>query len=248
MQGQLLFARLWRIAAIAILSLTLTEWLPVVDEANPPVVAQIASTCAPLISATLVPIVGPNATPSDDDPFDLQFIETMIANHAAAISLANVALQFAQDSDVRRMSLRIAESQAGEIQLLLYWRSLWYPSAAQDTLPAGGRVGQSLATPCAADGEFDRVFLELMIAQHRAAIMLAQRALILAEHSEILDFARTIIDARGAEIAMMTGWLTEMNVTQPVGTRAPGHRQQHLREVGILIQSFILSRPEGKSW
>jgi uncharacterized protein (DUF305 family) len=116
------------------------------------------------------------------------------------------------------MSLRIAESQAGEIQLLLYWRSLWYPSAAQDTLPAGGRVGQSLATPCAADGEFDRVFLELMIAQHRAAIMLAQRALILAEHSEILDFARTIIDARGAEIAMMTGWLTEMNVTQPVGT------------------------------
>jgi uncharacterized protein (DUF305 family) len=48
--------------------------------------------------------------------------------------------------------------------------------------------------------------------------MLAQRALILAEHSEILDFARTIIDARGAEIAMMTGWLTEMDMTQPAGT------------------------------
>src|SRR5215204_4249858 len=65
------------------------------------------------------PIVPSNVA---HEPFDLWYIAQAIEGHSTTIAAASVGLQRAMNTDVLRMALSVAESQAGEIQLLKSWR------------------------------------------------------------------------------------------------------------------------------
>jgi uncharacterized protein (DUF305 family) len=166
-------------------------------------------------------------SPAAAAPNDLLLIDEMLANHAGAMTMANVALQRANDSRVRRIALRIAESHAGEIQLLRHWRDTRFPgaeptfylSAEQQDRPAPSPGDdRALAELCAARDNFDQIFLERMIDHHRSAIELAEHARKSAEHQEIVEFAIAIIAARTSEVAMMNQWLAEMGATPTAST------------------------------
>ena len=132
---------------------------------------------------------------------DQEIIDQMIELHARSIGVTSVGLQFAQDADVRRMALRVAEGQAGELQLLRYWRSIWFPDAPP------GPTALSTSTPCTA-GEFtDRSFLAAMIALHQQAIALAQTALAQSQRVDLVNIADAAITARTVELNMMLGWI-----------------------------------------
>ena len=73
------------------------------------------------------------------EPFDLFYIDRAIEGHSAAIVVASIGLQRAIDADVRRMALRVAESQAGEIQLLRSWKSAWYPDVLDSSTSPSDR-------------------------------------------------------------------------------------------------------------
>lgn len=58
----------------------------------------------------------------------------------------------------------------------------------------------------AADSTYEQRFIDMMVPHHQGAVMMAQDALQKATHPELKDFARSIIDAQGKEIAQMKSW------------------------------------------
>jgi uncharacterized protein (DUF305 family) len=54
--------------------------------------------------------------------------------------------------------------------------------------------------------EFDRAFITEMIAHHQGAIDMANLALTNANHQEIKDMAKAIINAQSTEISQMKNW------------------------------------------
>jgi uncharacterized protein (DUF305 family) len=58
-------------------------------------------------------------------------------------------------------------------------------------------------------GDFDKAFIDAMIPHHESAIEAATIALDKAEHQEILDVARAIIEAQQREIEEMMAWREE---------------------------------------
>jgi hypothetical protein len=57
--------------------------------------------------------------------------------------------------------------------------------------------------------EFDKVFLEEMIAHHQGAVNMASVVLRSAKHNELKTFAQSIIDAQSKEIATMEQWIKD---------------------------------------
>lgn len=152
------------------------------------------------IESTPVPIAG-----------DLPIIDAMLRQHAQAISLANRALQRAQDSRIRRMALRIAESHAGEIQLLRTWRSKWYPEAAplaQSATAPFDRLSQSCT-----GAAFDIAFLTLLLDDIQSEISSAQLASTTAEHGELRTFAASVLPVRTSEQHSIQSLLVELTAT-----------------------------------
>ncbi len=134
---------------------------------------------------------------------DLIILDSMLRQHARSMSLANDALQNAQDSQVRRLALRIAEGHAGEMQLLRSWRANWFPEAPP--IDSGQSTPADAAWPGAScSGQhFDRAFLTLLRAELQSEIEEARSAVASASHVELRDFARSLIDIRTAEISII---------------------------------------------
>ncbi len=54
--------------------------------------------------------------------------------------------------------------------------------------------------------EFDKAFIEHMIPHHQGAVEMAQLALENAEHQELKNLAKAIIEAQNTEINQMHNW------------------------------------------
>jgi uncharacterized protein (DUF305 family) len=57
--------------------------------------------------------------------------------------------------------------------------------------------------------EFDKLFIELMIAHHEGAIEMAGLARQNSQRAEIKDLAGEIVSAQTGEVIMMKGWLAD---------------------------------------
>ncbi len=64
---------------------------------------------------------------------------------------------------------------------------------------AGGLEGK-------AGAEFDRAFLDEMIVHHEGAVVMAELALLHAEHEEVKQLANAILAAQREEIRQMGAW------------------------------------------
>ncbi|MCA9858457.1 MAG: DUF305 domain-containing protein [Thermomicrobiales bacterium] len=145
---------------------------------------------------------------------DRSLIDAMIAGHTAAIAVANVGLERATDPQVYRMALRVAESQAGELQLLRHWRSVWFPSEPAVAAGWSNATAATIAFLCSAeDNSFDRIFFEQLIDHHTAAIATATQVHDQAQHQELIDFAATVLTSRQTEISIMQSWLDAADAT-----------------------------------
>jgi uncharacterized protein (DUF305 family) len=140
-------------------------------------------------------------------PFDAQFIDSMIEHHQGAIEMAQQALEQAEHAELQQMAEDIVAAQTQEIEQMTNWRQAWYP----DLAPTGGMdmgMGEMMIADDASK-PFDQRFIEAMISHHQGAIAMAQMAQQMAEHQEIQTLADAIIAAQQAEIEQMQGWLQE---------------------------------------
>lgn len=150
--------------------------------------------------------------------FDQRFLDQMIVHHQGAVMSAQMMIADSARSELRDLAQRIITAQQREIDQMRQWRQNWYGPANGGTLPgmmSGGMMGGAMMSHdqmrqmMGANADFDRMFLQMMIPHHEAAIAMAQQALAQAEHPEIKTLAQSIITTQRAEIAEMQSYLRD---------------------------------------
>lgn len=149
-------------------------------------------------------------------PFDLQFLDTMIAHHQGAIEMAKAAgAKTDSNAELKTFAAKIVTDQQQEISELKRLREQWYagkPSALNLEMPgmADSMRGMNMTKLNTATGkEFDIEFVNMMIPHHEGAVKMAREAATRAEHAEIKTLADKVIRAQQAEIQQMQNWKTQ---------------------------------------
>jgi uncharacterized protein (DUF305 family) len=165
-----------------------------------------------LAAAMLVAVAcGTRAQPAV--PYDLQFIDAMVAHHQAAIDMSLPVDTNAMRSELKDFARKVVDDQSREIALMKGWRQQWYPGKPQVptvmVMPGmkssmeGMGSGQMKALRGA---EYDLMYVDMMIPHHEGAVALAREALARATHPEVKELAQRIIDIQQGEIGMMNRW------------------------------------------
>ncbi len=151
---------------------------------------------------------------------EADFIAGMIPHHQEAVDVAREVVERGERAEVRALARDIVAAQADEIAQLEGWLVAWYPDApAADYAPMMRRL-EGLTPPAV-----DVVFVFDMILHHEMAIEMAREALALEPppRDEVAALARDIIDAQGAEIAQLRGWVDTWWPADGEATHDGGH-------------------------
>ncbi len=148
---------------------------------------------------------------------DVVFAQSMIPHHEQAIEMAEIALDPAMGAgpEVMALATQIKEAQGPEIELLTGWLTSWGQPMAMDMSDGhdmSGMVGMMSADEMKALGaatgaEFDRLWLEMMIAHHEGAITMAADVKADSANDDVTTLADQIIAAQQAEITEMKALL-----------------------------------------
>lgn len=199
--------------------------------------------CLEWLSGT--PTAAPTATSGDlaiVAPFDLTFLDAVIAHVEGSAALADVAAVRAEHEDLRRAAPAIAVSLRQEAEMLRMRRGQWYPGAppvpllqtvslldeALSTSGAPADSGMGEANPidtatdaralCQVSGAFDPVFLDLIMQRHYGDIGLARLAQERAEHPELGTLAVDLRIRREADLVQFATWLAAWEQEEAAGT------------------------------
>ena len=150
---------------------------------------------------------------------DVAFAQGMIPHHQQAITMAQMAQDHAASSEVKRLAEEIEAAQAPEIETLSGWLKAWgedVPSARAGDEMSGmdhgdmGQGGDGMMSDDqlkeldqATGAEFDRMWLEGMIAHHRGAVTMAEAEIADGANPDAITMAEEIKEAQSTEIAEM---------------------------------------------
>lgn len=144
---------------------------------------------------------------------DTEFAQLMIVHHGGAIEMADLAVEKAESQQVRNLAGRISAAQGPEIDQMTSWLEGWGEStlmAGHEGMDHGGMEMDGMSQEEAMShlqgltgAEFDRRFLELMIAHHQGAVEMAETQVEDGQNPQALQLAQAIVDDQRAEIAEM---------------------------------------------
>lgn len=157
---------------------------------------------------------------TNSSTIDAHFIEQMIPHHEDAITMAKLAQEKAQHSEIKTLAQNIIDSQSKEINQMENWYKSWFGTEVQTDTQAmnqHGMIGRSgihmgmmgdetdtMRLEQAAD--FDKAFIEQMIPHHQMAVMMAQMLKNTTSRDEMKKLADDIISAQTKEINEMRQW------------------------------------------
>ena len=153
-----------------------------------------------------------SAPDAANQPYDLQFLDTMTAHHEGAIEMAKTTTTKSTNPELKVFADKIVADQTREIIEMKKWREQWFAgkSSAINMEMAGmhdSMKGMDAGKMSAANGKgFDLEFINQMTPHHNGAVVMAREALTKAEHAEIKTLANQIIKAQEAEIKQMQDW------------------------------------------
>src|SRR5690606_36457561 len=107
--------------------------------------------------------------------------------------------------ELKRFAARIKDAQAPEIAAMTAWlreQGQRVPDhhAGHRGMPGMATLEQLSALRAATGAEFDRLFVELMTAHHRGAIVMARRVLAEGSHVRVRELAEEIAITQGVGI------------------------------------------------
>ena len=159
---------------------------------------------------------------ADHNEADIAFAQGMIPHHRQAVDMANLAADRAESDQVKQLATAIQQAQGPEIQQLQGFLAAWgapesggMPNMSQEhNMPGMEQNGMSGMSGMMSDQqmqqleqasgvEFDRMWLQMMIAHHEGAVQMAQTELRDGRNPEAKALAQTIIDAQQSEITQM---------------------------------------------
>jgi len=149
-------------------------------------------------------------------PYDLMFIDAMVAHHEGALAMARPADSNALRPEVRDFARKVIEDQSREIALMTGWRERWFPGSPRTAniydMPGMKRTMVDISpmhVEKLTGDAFDKMFVDMMIPHHEGAVTMARDALAKSQRPEIRALAQQIIDAQQREIEMMKRWTEE---------------------------------------
>lgn len=179
-------------------------------------------------AATAVPPPGGTAVPApvaSTAAADFQFVRGMIEHHAQALAMTALVPERSSRSAIRLLAERLDVSQRDEIAQLRDWLTRrgepapsdatreHDPSHSHGSMP-GMRTPEQLARLKATRAaEFDRLFLEHMIAHHEGALVMIRELFAVpgaGQDPEIFRFASEIETDQRIEITRMQQMLAAM--------------------------------------
>ncbi|HZG45764.1 MAG TPA: DUF305 domain-containing protein, partial [Allosphingosinicella sp.] len=173
--------------------------------------------------------------------FDVQFMQDMIWHHHQAVEMAALVGERTNRPPLVAAAGRISASQADEIRFMQSWLRE-RGREAPDPLGAGGHAGhgadggahhnmpgmateaQMRALQASRGVEFDRLFLQRMIAHHEGALTMARQLLGQGGSGSdpaLFKFASEVLSEQQAEIDRLSGVLAELT-SDPRTTLAGG--------------------------
>lgn len=184
-----------------------------------------SGTAAP--TTAMPPGSGWSGMPMGQRSADAHFIVMMIPHHEGAIAMAELALQRSRRPEIRGLAERIRTSQSQENAQMRRWYGQWYGSDVPSWPGLGWGQGMSMGGGMGMGGmgmgmgmpgfstsldalrtapDFDRAFLEQMIAHHRMGVMMASHAQGGTVHPELRELEATMVRVQSAEIEQMARW------------------------------------------
>jgi uncharacterized protein (DUF305 family) len=157
---------------------------------------------------------------------DVVFAQSMIPHHEQAVEMADLALSPNADASaqVRGLARQIKAAQAPEIRQMTGWLNGWGAPTAMpgsdgsNDLGAMDHSGHDMAgmsvagmmtaddmraLAAASETEFDRLWLEMMIAHHEGAIAMAEQVNATSQDPQVRALADAIVIAQNEEITTM---------------------------------------------
>jgi len=131
--------------------------------------------------------------------FNIAFMSQMIAHHQGALDMAQQALTVAKHAETKKEARMVISDQKKEIEQMTGWLQKWYgvePSQKQADLMNSDMKGMMSMKIMS-----DRMFFEMMIPHHQAAIDMSKPALKQSDRAEVKQLARNIIKAQKAGIS-----------------------------------------------
>lgn len=166
--------------------------------------------CAGSTTSSTAPVLPPGAPAAGQlhNPADVAFLQDVIPHHTQAITMSDLAHTKAVSPKVKAIAVRIKAEQDQQItrvhDLLGAWRA---PTPAGGS--GNGQVPGMLSDQqiqqlsSAAGGEFDQMFLRLMIDHQQGAIQLAQTELAQGSDPQARRLAQDIITGQQNEVNQM---------------------------------------------
>lgn len=181
------------------------------------VVAALGAAAA--ASACQHPSPGPSAQPPTDtavvsapdhDAADVAFLQNMLAHHQQGIAVSAMAAGRTGSAQLAAFAQRITSEQRTELDgfraQLMQWEEPLAPSSG--TTP-DGMVDQGtldkLQTLRGAD--FDKLWLQTLIAHHRGAISMARTEIASGQSPDIISIAKSVAASQQAQIDEMNQML-----------------------------------------
>jgi uncharacterized protein (DUF305 family) len=134
----------------------------------------------------------------------------MSAHHAVGVTLARMAASNADDRQLQRLGRLMVANQAGEIDIMSRWWRSWMGSAmppltAEEHVHVPGMPdAATIARLSEQRGQrFDADFTPVMIAHHRGAVQMAERAWRQAADPRVRLLADSIRHAQTRQIAAL---------------------------------------------
>ena len=183
-----------------------------------PVAALVLSSCS---SATTDESAGQESTAtvteqSVHNAADVTFVQNMIPHHEQAVEMATLAQANSVNPEVRALANAIIVAQAPEIQALRSWLNQWGEPETPDHMAHGEMAMEGMVDQAGMDSmqslrgdEFDRVWLNSMIAHHEGAVTMSEAEIANGQNPEVTALAKVIISDQQAEVDHMNELLGE---------------------------------------
>jgi len=144
---------------------------------------------------------------------DVMFMQMMIPHHQQAVNMGTLAETRALNAEVKDLAMQIKDEQRPEI---VQMQGLLQDAGASETMghhmTMDGMLSDSeySALEKANGAEFDRLYLEVMIAHHEGAIQMAKNAIAGNKNSIVKDLCDRIISSQQDQITYMKDLLTKL--------------------------------------
>lgn len=151
---------------------------------------------------------------------DISFAQLMIPHHQQAVEMADLALARQTSPEVRDLAEQIQAAQDPEIEMMSGWLQAWgAPMEMGDdhgSHDMGGMTMSGMMTDedmqalADATGEdFDRMWLQMMIAHHQGAISMAEQVKAESSNPDVTTLADAVIAGQTTEIDTMQQLLAQ---------------------------------------